>query len=403
MRGLVLGEQRQQHVEIGRHLGDHRAVDLGEEAGEQGGLAAAPAEQLDDADPLVAFDRGAQRVDRLDRAADRGREADAIIGAEHVIVHRLGHRDDRHALRGEMGGEAQRAVAAQRDHRVDAERVEHVAARAPVRSPSVVGARIAARGVEDGAAGPVDAAHALAGQRQAVRGDARRIGGVDPHHPFPAAPEAGHLPAEIVGRQHDRADAGVEPGHVAAAGEYSDPHGDRLSAAPAMDATTGQRAVDMAAGRRRGASCALAWPIMLTSLNWTLMHIIDVAVVGHYGTDELAALAASRTLTFIAIVMGFSGLSGVLVFASRADGGGRLAETGDIFRSGLVLGLAIGMALRSSCCALGLRAARAWSASSPACSGPARRWSRRWRSPSRPSSCSPPPPISSKGSAGRAG
>jgi MATE family multidrug resistance protein len=88
----------------------------------------------------------------------------------------------------------------------------------------------------------------------------------------------------------------------------------------------------------------LAWPIMLTSLNWTLMHIIDVAVVGHYGTDELAALAASRTLTFIAIVMGFSGLSGVLVFAARADGGGRLAETGEIFRSGLALGFAIGMA-----------------------------------------------------------
>jgi multidrug resistance protein, MATE family len=87
----------------------------------------------------------------------------------------------------------------------------------------------------------------------------------------------------------------------------------------------------------------LAWPIMLTSLNWTLMHIIDVAVVGHYGTDELAALAASRTLTFIAIVMGFSWLSGVLVFASRADGGGRLAETGEIFRSGLALGLIIGL------------------------------------------------------------
>ena len=87
----------------------------------------------------------------------------------------------------------------------------------------------------------------------------------------------------------------------------------------------------------------LAWPIMLTSLNWTLMHIIDVAVVGQYGTDELAALGASRTLTFIAIVMGFSGLTGVLVFASRADGGGRLEETGDIFRSGLMLGLAIGV------------------------------------------------------------
>lgn len=86
----------------------------------------------------------------------------------------------------------------------------------------------------------------------------------------------------------------------------------------------------------------LAWPIMLTSLNWTLMHLIDVVVVGQYGTSELAALAASRTLTFISIVIGFSGLSGVLVYAARADGGGRFLETGDILRSGLALGLALG-------------------------------------------------------------
>jgi MATE family multidrug resistance protein len=87
----------------------------------------------------------------------------------------------------------------------------------------------------------------------------------------------------------------------------------------------------------------LAWPIMLTSLNWTVMHLIDVVVVGQYGTEELAALAASRTLTFISIVLGLSALSGVLVFVSRADGGCRLAETGDIFRSGIALGLAIGL------------------------------------------------------------
>ena len=77
----------------------------------------------------------------------------------------------------------------------------------------------------------------------------------------------------------------------------------------------------------------LAWPIMLTSLNWTLMHIIDVAVVGHYGTDELAALAASRTLTFISIVIGFAGLSGVLVFTSRAGGGGSSANCSNSDRS----------------------------------------------------------------------
>ncbi len=90
---------------------------------------------------------------------------------------------------------------------------------------------------------------------------------------------------------------------------------------------------------------SLAWPIMLTSLNWTLMHMIDVAVVGHYGTDQLAALAASRILTFISIVIGFAGLTGILVYASRADGGGRLAETGDILRAGLMLGLALSVAM----------------------------------------------------------
>ena len=114
-------------------------------------------------------------------------------------------------------------------------------------------------------------------------------------------------------------------------------HGRRLSGAVMR-----YNQADMAAEARR--ILRLAWPIMLTSLNWTIMHLIDVVVVGWYGTGELAALAASRTLTFISIVMGLSALAGVLVYASRADGGGRLAETGDIFRSGLALGLALGVA-----------------------------------------------------------
>jgi MATE family multidrug resistance protein len=100
------------------------------------------------------------------------------------------------------------------------------------------------------------------------------------------------------------------------------------------------RAATIAEARR---ILRLAWPIMLVSLNWTLMHIIDVAVIGHYGTDELAAFAASRVLTFIPIVIGYSGLTGVLVYASRADGGGRLADTGDILRAGLMLGLLAGL------------------------------------------------------------
>ncbi|TVV71946.1 MATE family efflux transporter, partial [Sphingomonas solaris] len=93
------------------------------------------------------------------------------------------------------------------------------------------------------------------------------------------------------------------------------------------------------AGRIMG----LAWPVMLTSLNWTLMQLIDVAVVGHAGTGELGFLAAGRTLTFITIVMGLAALSGVLVFSARADGAGDHAATGEWLRRGLVFALMLGL------------------------------------------------------------
>lgn len=96
-------------------------------------------------------------------------------------------------------------------------------------------------------------------------------------------------------------------------------------------------------GAEAGRILRLAWPIMLTSLHWTLMQLIDVVMVGQAGTDELGALAASRALSFITIVMGLAGLSGVLVYVARADGGGRLAETGDWLKSGIALGLLLGL------------------------------------------------------------
>ncbi len=92
-----------------------------------------------------------------------------------------------------------------------------------------------------------------------------------------------------------------------------------------------------------GRILALAWPVMLTSLNWTLLQLIDVAVVGHAGTGELGILAAGRPLTFITIVMGLAALSGVLVFSARADGAGNHRETSDWLRRGLIFGLLLGL------------------------------------------------------------
>lgn len=88
---------------------------------------------------------------------------------------------------------------------------------------------------------------------------------------------------------------------------------------------------------------ALAWPVVLTGLNWTILHVTDIIVVGMVSTHEVAALGASRTLTFIGIMVALGWLTGVLVFAARADGARDLPATGAVLRQGLVLGLALGL------------------------------------------------------------
>src|SRR3546814_3266628 len=82
---------------------------------------------------------------------------------------------------------------------------------------------------------------------------------------------------------------------------------------------------------------------MLTSLNWTLLHLIYVAVVGQVSTHELGALAAGRALTYVPIIVGIAAMSGVLVFTSRADGAGDRRRIGGIFRQGVALALLMGL------------------------------------------------------------
>ncbi|WP_232834144.1 MULTISPECIES: MATE family efflux transporter [unclassified Sphingomonas] len=90
---------------------------------------------------------------------------------------------------------------------------------------------------------------------------------------------------------------------------------------------------------------SLAWPVILTSLNWTLLQVTDVVVVGTVSAEEVAALGAARALGFVGIVTGLSWLSGVLVMTSRADGAGDLPRTGAVLREGVLLGLLLGLAI----------------------------------------------------------
>lgn len=87
----------------------------------------------------------------------------------------------------------------------------------------------------------------------------------------------------------------------------------------------------------------LAWPIILTSLNWTIMHMVDVMFVGETGTDQLGALAAGRVVFFVVIVLLIGGMTGLIVFTSRADGAGDKLRTGGLWREAVLLALLLGV------------------------------------------------------------
>jgi multidrug resistance protein, MATE family len=80
---------------------------------------------------------------------------------------------------------------------------------------------------------------------------------------------------------------------------------------------------------------ALAWPIMLTSVQWIVLNLIDTMMVGHAGAMESAYMNAGRLLTWTAMNIAFGLLSGVVVFAARADGAGDKQACGDVLRQGL--------------------------------------------------------------------
>ena len=87
----------------------------------------------------------------------------------------------------------------------------------------------------------------------------------------------------------------------------------------------------------------LAWPVALTNLHWILLNLIDTVLVGHASTHELGHLSAGRAITFVAIVCALAALSGILVFAARADGAGTPERAGDVLRQGLLFAAAMAL------------------------------------------------------------
>ena len=240
---LVFENQIEQLVEIDLIFRDAAAHGAGI-GGVERRISGIAAEDAEDADALVRGDRGALALDGVAGARDRGRKADAVFGVANVVVHRLRNGDDFDALPVEMRGIAERVVAADRDQVVELQLLDifqhlrrHVVdggsdsafgilrrrkARAGQKRRGFLHLeRIRAGTVQPGAARAVDGACVLAVQRENVAADAGGIVEIDVRETFPAAPDAGDLPADLGAAVHHRLDYGIQTGDIAAARSVS--------------------------------------------------------------------------------------------------------------------------------------------------------------------------------------
>ncbi len=96
-------------------------------------------------------------------------------------------------------------------------------------------------------------------------------------------------------------------------------------------------------GAEAGRLLRLAWPVALTNLHWIGLNLIDTILVGHASTTGLGHLSAGRAITYVAVVCAIASMSGILVFAARADGAGEQARAGDVLRQGLLFAAAMGV------------------------------------------------------------
>ena len=172
---------------------------------------------LDDEHPAVRRRGGEQPVDALGRDLDGGVEAERRVGLVEVVVDRLRHADHPHPGVGQPPRDRQRAVAADRDQRLDAgvaEQADELVGAVDGDPRAVVllhreGGRVApVRAAQDRAAEVADAAHQVAGQ---LDRSARRVQ-LGEHQPVEAVADADGLPTSAGGGQRRRPDDGVEPG-----------------------------------------------------------------------------------------------------------------------------------------------------------------------------------------------
>ncbi|MGC4082396.1 MAG: hypothetical protein QM736_09890 [Vicinamibacterales bacterium] len=156
--------------QIERHFGHENGVGAAGHARVQRNPSRIAPHHFDDDDAAMCFGGGVKPVDCIGRERDGGVESEAVRRTDDVVVDRLRYADERNPLLKELVRDAERAVAADADQRVEPHLLEHlddtirVVARAFGCLDGIGEGVAAIDGAEDCSAEAHDAAHVVRGQ-----------------------------------------------------------------------------------------------------------------------------------------------------------------------------------------------------------------------------------------------
>jgi len=92
---------------------------------------------------------------------------------------------------------------------------------------------------------------------------------------------------------------------------------------------------------------ALAWPIMVSMLSYTLMSVADTLFVSRLGTDPLAAVGLAAVVVFFTQSFGAGLMSGVRILVAQATGSQQDNVAARLGWQGLWVALPLGLAMAS--------------------------------------------------------
>ena len=93
----------------------------------------------------------------------------------------------------------------------------------------------------------------------------------------------------------------------------------------------------------------LAAPMIVARAGLLVMAAVDTAMIGHYGTLDLAFYAASNALQIVMILVGVGLLQGTVVLVAQAHGAGAARDCGGYWRVSLLHGAALGLLMAGIC------------------------------------------------------